>query len=112
MVQDKIPVAKIIYYDHSCNLINYPYAILEYVEGTLMRDVIFEGQLSEIGECGFEAGKYLGMLRQFKLPKGGFFQSDMTIRAFSPEEEYLPFVRKIIKENNVVESIGNILLVK
>ncbi len=110
LVSDKIPVPKHLYVNGKCNLYTYPYAIIEWVDGKLMREVILTKDEKSISECVFEAGIYLNGLRQITFPQGGFFQEKLSIRPFSEEENYLPFVMNLLKDDIVKKSLGSNLL--
>ncbi|MFN3234082.1 MAG: phosphotransferase family protein [Gammaproteobacteria bacterium] len=108
---DKLPVPKVIYYNKQCKSIDYPYAVLEFIDGELMRNVILSGNKLAIEECAFSAGKYLNHLRSVKFPECGFFEgNDLKVRSFTHEEEYIPFVHSCLKHKNVIESLGEALV--
>ena len=108
LVADKLPVPEILYCDDSCTLIPHPYAIIDFIDGESMRDVILSNNIESISECAFSAGVYLNQLRSISLPYGGFFQdSHLTIRPFNKDEEYLAFATSCTKHQNVSESLGN-----
>lgn len=119
-VRDSIPVPKHLYADDTCKLYSHPFVIMECVEGKLMRDVVISREENAISECAFEAGKYLSILRKMTFSKGGFFQlsdttpsvnipllEDKLIRAFNKDEEYQPFIKTLLAEKNVKDSLGN-----
>lgn len=109
LLADKIPVPKIYYADSECQRYPYPYTIMEWVEGQLMRDVILSEEESAITDCAYEAGKYLNLLRKIKFPYSGFFEVDMKIRPFNKDEEYIPYVLNILQDKIVIESLGEAL---
>lgn len=106
LLNKKLPIPKIYHADDSCRLIEHPYAIMEFVDGILMRNIILSGDHHDIADCAFSAGVYLNHLRQIKFNRGGFFKENLEIRPFSSEEEYLPFAHSCLKEGNVQESLG------
>lgn len=106
LLSEIVPIPKIYYSDNSCRLIEHPYAIMEFVDGILMRNVILSGDKIAIADCSFSAGVYLNHLRQIKFNRGGFFQDNLEIKPFSPEEEYLPFAESCLTKDNVQESLG------
>lgn len=101
LVADKIPVPIHFYSDDQCTIYPHPYAIMEWIEGRLMREIILTGDETAIRDCCFEAGKYLNKLRKIKFPYGGFFEKWLHVRPFSKEEEYLPFVLNILQDDVV-----------
>jgi len=108
LVKDKIPVLQHLYTDDSCTAYPYPYSVLEWVDGRLMRDVIL--QEKEISECALDAGRYLSELRDIRFSQGGFFQENLLIRPFNPEEEYFPYVLMLLQDEIVKTSLGSDLL--
>lgn len=106
LVSTLLPVPNYLHADDTCALIPYPYAIMDWIEGTLLRELIFTNNEIAISSVMEEAGHYLGLLRQMKLPIGGFFQSDMQIKPFELEEEYFGFIMQLLQDKVVVESLG------
>ncbi len=106
-IESIIPVPRHLYIDDSCSSYSHPYAIMEWVDGTLMREVILSNDKNAISQCAFEAGVYLNKLRQIKFPKGGFFQENMKIRPFDHDEQYLPYVTTLLQDPTVKESLGD-----
>src|SRR5690606_18083134 len=90
-INSRIPMAEMYYHDGSCEIFPYPYAVFEWVEGTLMREVIMRGDQQAIQECAYDAGKIVSQLRMMKFDQGGFFQEDFSVRPFSVEEQYIPY---------------------
>lgn len=106
LLANTLPIPELYYHDPSCELINHPYAILEFVAGELMRNVILTGDNKDIANCAFSAGVNLSHLRHIQFTHGGFFQTGLEIRPFSAEEEYLPFAQACLKKDNVQASLG------
>ncbi len=106
LVANQIPVPCHYYADDQCTVYAYPYAIMEWIEGQLMREIVLTKDEQAISECAYDAGKYLNVLRQFKFPQGGFFTEYLQIRPFTKEEEYPPFMLNLLADNVVQESLG------
>lgn len=107
LIANRIPVPQFLYADDSGTTCSHPYALLEYMPGRLMREVILGTKDKKIiSACAMDAGKYLGELRRLALPHGGFFRKDLSIRPYAPEEEFLPYVLNLLKEPGVGESLG------
>lgn len=81
-----------LYADSSCQLINHPYAILNFIEGDLMRDVIMKGDESDITQCALASGEALSCLKTIQFDVTGFFEKNMLIRPFSNNEGYEQFI--------------------
>lgn len=110
LVKDVLPVPEYLYSDTKCTLIQYPYAINNYLDGSLMREVLFSKDEIAISECAYDSGIQLDLLRRMQLPHGGFFQDDLTIKPFGPEEEYFTFVTSFLEDPAVQKSLGRNLL--
>lgn len=110
LVADKIPVPAHLYSNDQCTDYPYPYAVIEWVDGTLMREVILKKNEEAIIACAFEAGQYLNVMRQIKFANGGFFQNGLSVRPFNHDEQYLPYIINILKDKTVKESLDNNLL--
>jgi len=106
LVNAVLPVAKYLHADASCSLFPYPYAIMEWKEGILLRELIFTHDEAAISSVMQEAGYYLSILRKMKLPVGGFFQDDMQIKPFGLEDEYFGFMMQMLQDKVVAASLG------
>lgn len=109
LVDSILPLSHHLYADNSCSQFPYPYAIIEYIHGKSMREVILSKNETAIAQCAFEAGQYLNQLRKIQLEQGGFFKEDGKIRPFNPDEKYLPFVTMLLSDSVVKDSLGNSL---
>ncbi len=110
LVADKIPVPAHLYSNDQCIDYAYPYTVMEWIDGTLMREIILNKNKEAIIACAYEAGLYLNIMRQIQFSHGGFFENGLTIRPFNDEEKYLPYVLNMLKDKIVKESLGDNLL--
>lgn len=110
LVHDKIPTARFLFADESQGQIPYPFAIFSYVEGLLLRDLIFKGDEQAISTCCFEAGRHLATLSTFTFHEGGFFEMDLRVRPFNKKEAYLNFALSLLKSSTVKRDLGHKLL--
>lgn len=106
LLKGTIPVPQVLYTHQDEHLFEYPYAIMEWMDGQLMRNILLSKDNVAIQECAFDAGRYLNRLRQITFTEGGFFQEQLNIRPFSTEEMYQPFALGLLKEKNVQASLG------
>ncbi len=106
LLQGRIPVPKMLYIDDSFKLINYPVAIIEWIDGMLMREAIISNTKLAISQTAYEAGIIIAILRQIKFKRGGFFKTDLKIQPFSDEESYLPLVMKFLEDKGIKSSLG------
>lgn len=112
LVASHVPVPAHLYSDDQCMIYPYAYSIVEWIDGRLMREIVLSKDTAAISQCLFSAGKYLDELRQITFPYGGFFQENLTIRTFSPEEKFYPFVLNLLEDQVVQESLDESLLKK
>jgi len=80
-VQDTVPVPAVIAQDFSGS---HPFALLEFIEGTLLSDSLSSLDPSELTKVAFEAGISLQTIHSFDLGKAGFFNENFV---FSPAFE-------------------------
>lgn len=101
LLKNKLPVPSFFYTNNDCELIPHPYALIEWIDGISMRNVILTGDEKSISECAFSAGVHLNQLRQIKFFKGGFFQNDMSIKPFEENEKYLDFCLEKLQDEKI-----------
>ncbi len=101
-----LPIAKILYADSSCQLTPYPYALMEWVEGELMRNVILSQNETAIAECAYAAGKLLNQLQQIPFKARGFFNPDLTIEPFNNDTDFLNFTNKCLHDDLIIKELG------
>jgi aminoglycoside phosphotransferase (APT) family kinase protein len=106
LVADQFPVSRFLYADLDCSLYPHPYAIKEWVEGSVMHDVILKGKEQTVSDCAFEAGLYLDSLRNFKFPQAGFFQEGLGIHPFTKAEKYLPWMLWLLNDPIIRKDLG------
>ena len=110
LVEKHLPVPKFLYSNNSYQVIPYSYAIVEWVDGILMRQVLLEGKKQAIQECAFEAGTYLNVLRNITFSTTGFFKEDLSIKPFKEEEQYIPFILKLLESTEIRGSLSPSLI--
>lgn len=111
-INHRIPVAQIYYHDDQCDIIPHPFALFEWVDGILMRDVILRGDQNAIQDCAYDAGRIVSLLKKMTFEQCGFFQTDFSIRPFSTEEQYLPYINMLLVSAGVTISLGKELMSK
>lgn len=108
-VANHIPVSRFLYADKSGMFYDFPYAIMEWIEGKMLRSLVFEQNEKAVEACMLEAGKYLSVLRQIEFPNGGFFEAGLQVRPFHQKEEYSSYVSTLLKEATVKQDLGDTL---
>lgn len=107
LLKDKLPVPEIMYASDACDVVEYPYVIMSYMNGCLMRDVVVQGNHKAIGECAYSAGQHLGVLKDVLFEHGGFFGHAHDVIPFSEEESYLSYVSSCLGSDHVQEALGS-----
>lgn len=110
LIQDKVPVPRFLHVNHECKIIPYPFAIMEYAEGCLFRDVIIEGNKDAITSCSYQAGKISAQIASFQFEKAGFFESDLTVKSFGKGETFSHFIYAFLSNPHIVLAFGNELI--
>tara|TARA_R110000868_G_scaffold248315_14_gene504853 strand:- start:3889 stop:4887 length:999 start_codon:yes stop_codon:yes gene_type:complete len=106
LVHTVLPVPEIYYADPSCTHYPHPYTLTECIDGALMRDFLFTSDEASMTAVMREAGEYLNILRSMKLPIGGFFDEQMQIKPFEPEDEYFNYITQLLQHENVKKNLG------
>lgn len=89
-----VPVADYIYLDTSRKLIEYDWALIEWKEGVLLRDILQRGEESQIAKVAESVGSVLARIHSHTFECPGFFAGDLTIaNPFNMDEnEYYSFI--------------------
>lgn len=74
-----VPVADYIYLDTSRSLIDYDWALLEWKEGVLLRDIMQNGDKRQITKAAESVGNILARIHSHTFECAGFFAGDLTI---------------------------------
>lgn len=89
-----VPVADYIYLDTSRNLIEYDWALLEWKEGVLLRDIMQRGEKRQIAKAAESVGDILARIHSHTFDCPGFLAGDLTIaNPFNMgEDEFYSFI--------------------
>jgi len=89
-----VPVADYIYLDTSRKLVEYDWAIIEWKEGVLLRDLLQRGEERQIAEVAESVGSVLARIHSHTFDCPGFLAGDLTIaNPFNMDEnEYYSFI--------------------
>lgn len=97
LILGKLPIPRMLYANCNKDVIAFPYALFEWVEGSLFRTEIMNMNMQAIESCCFHAGRYVNKLREIKFAKGGFFTNDFKINPFDQDNSYVPFILNHLK---------------
>ncbi|WP_054025569.1 phosphotransferase family protein [Bacillus sp. FJAT-28004] len=79
LVRESVPVADYIYLDTSCSTFDKAWAVLEWKEGFLLRDVLKAGTSEDVAAAASSVGSVLARIHSFTFPKSGFLDKDLTV---------------------------------
>lgn len=107
---DKVPVPRVLYADNSHSILPFPIAIFSYVEGILLRDLIFSGDRDGALASYFDAGRHLATLKSITFLRGGFFEQHLQVRPFDKEDAYLNWANSLLKTSTLKRELGTKLI--
>lgn len=94
-VARRVPVPHIFWQGSNPDLIDKPYAILRWVDGVPLDEVIAEGG-PEAHQAAYAAGEVLGRIGSFTFPKAGFLGPDLTIA--EPMDSFAQGIRDCVRD--------------
>jgi aminoglycoside phosphotransferase (APT) family kinase protein len=108
LVRQTVPVADFIYADTSCSTFQKPWAVLEWKEGFLLREVFRSGTLQDIASAATSSGSILANIHGYKFPGSGFFGKDLKItQPFCMDgERFLSFIEQSLFHNQCGKWLG------
>ena len=103
-----VPVADYIYLDASRKLIEYDWAIIEWKEGVLLRDLLQRGDERQIAKVAESVGSVLARIHSHTFECPGFFAGDLTISTpFNMDEnEFISFISESLDKGKTGEWLG------
>jgi aminoglycoside phosphotransferase (APT) family kinase protein len=79
LVRRRVPVPELLYIDRDGSHYATAYAVMKWVDGTLLSDVIATGNTADITECAYAAGTTLAHIGTYNFPQSGFFGPSLVI---------------------------------
>jgi len=103
-----VPVADYIYLDASRKLIEYDWAIIEWKEGVLLRDLLQRGDERQIAKVAESVGTVLAHIHSHTFECPGFFAGDLTIaNPFNMDEnEFISFISESLNKGKTGHWLG------
>ena len=111
-LQNKVPVPIMEYYDLSCAELPYPFALISFIDGILLRDLIFSGEETSICDTVYQAGMYLNELRKIEFSRSGFLNENLQVTPFSENENYAQLIQDLLTDEKIAQILGNELLIR
>ena len=79
LVHNHVLVPELLYADSEGSHYDTPYAIMKWVDGVLLSDVIANGNSTDILSCAYATGKTLAPIGAYTFPRAGFFGPGLVI---------------------------------
>ncbi|HJK86154.1 MAG TPA: aminoglycoside phosphotransferase family protein [Candidatus Megaira endosymbiont of Nemacystus decipiens] len=98
LLHKKLPVPE---FYHVGEYDGYTFAIIEYLPGQTLRDLLLKGKSPDISDIMFKVGKLLGEIANIKFPSSGFFNKNLEVEKSSGSEGFMNFCFECLENNKV-----------
>ncbi len=101
ILKQTIPIPEIYFigeYDE------YRFAIIEYIPGMTLRDLLLGNELHDIGIIMHDVGILLSKIQAHFFPSAGFFDKNLNIRPF--QSGYMTFASTCLEHPIIIEQLG------
>jgi aminoglycoside phosphotransferase (APT) family kinase protein len=85
---------------------DYRFAITTFIKGMTLRDLLLSNTPHDIKSLMTEAGFYLSKIQKIQFESAGFFDKDLNVMPFDPENTEHDFTMKCLKDTIVLKHIG------
>jgi len=104
LVQERVPIAHLLYADTEHDV---PYAVMKWVDGVLLSDILATGEVAEIADCAYAAGATLANIGTYTFPQGGFFGPGLVIaEPFNEDTTFLALIELFLFKGNGGQRLG------
>ncbi len=79
LVHGRVPVPRVFHAAPDSGPGSRPYAVMEWVEGVPLADLVKSGDPQEVRQAAASAGRALAAIGTFRFPSGGFLSPDLTV---------------------------------
>lgn len=79
LVHDRVPVPEVLYVDAAGERYEIAYAVMRWVDGILLSDIITAGDPAQMAACAYAAGTTLASIGTYTFPQAGFFGPGLSI---------------------------------
>jgi aminoglycoside phosphotransferase (APT) family kinase protein len=108
LVQESVPIPELLYADLHGTEYDKPYAIMKWVDGLLLSEVMAQEKSDDIAACGYDVGAVLARIGAHTFPQAGFFGPDLTVT--EPFEggstSYLNGIEQYLAQERVRQQLG------
>ena len=100
-VRQTVPVADYLYADMTCSEFDKPWAVMEWKEGDLLRDVMRDGTEQDLIAAAASAGRILANIHKHTFTESGFFNGDMKVQdpMRMDGERFLAFIEQSLYQD-------------
>jgi len=109
LIGDTVPIPSIVAIDEYQS---YRFAIVEYREGILLRDLLLSKGSEIAEEALIEAGLVLAALQNYHFSSSGFFDSNLEIATSITQDSYATFALKRFQDPTTETIIGKETAIK
>lgn len=98
LVRETVPVADYIYLDTSCSTFDKAWAVIEWKEGFLLRDVLKMGSIEDAAAAASSVGSVLARIHSFTFTESGFLDKDLSmVHPFAMDDgPFISFIEKCL----------------
>lgn len=98
----KLPVPE---FYHVGEYDGYTVAIIEYLPGQTLRDLLLKGKSPDTSDIMLKVGTILGEIATIKFPSSGFFNTNLEIEKSITSEGFVDFCFKCLENNKVKATV-------
>ncbi len=118
LVAERVPVPEILYADTNGSHYKIPFAVMRWVEGELLSNILTHGNLDIIAKSAYEVGATLAHIGTYTFPQAGFFGPGLAITqpinlvAQSTNNEtatFLGAIEQYLFKDNASQQLGTTL---
>jgi aminoglycoside phosphotransferase (APT) family kinase protein len=98
LLHKKLPIPE---FYHVGEYAGFMFAIIEYLPGQTLRDLLLQGKAPDISDIMFKVGRILGEIANIKFPSSGFFNKNLEIEKSITSEGFVDFCFECLENNKV-----------
>jgi aminoglycoside phosphotransferase (APT) family kinase protein len=108
LVQESVPIPELLYADLHGAEYDKPYAIMKWVDGLLLSEVMAQEKSDDLVACGYDVGAVLARIGTYTFPQAGFFGPGLTvIESFEAgPTSYLNGIEQYLAQERVRQQLG------
>ncbi len=105
-----IPKAQILYHEHQNEHMAYPFIVMPFLPGILMRDGLLHGTQDDVEQISFQAGKLLTKLQRITFSKAGFFGKNHEVVPLAADQQTIPFLKSSLTRIQSKQLLPEVLI--